>query len=343
MIGTFFKYLSATVAISTTGFAQPVLAALPATTVTPKVLIVTMFGSEAKPWEQHAKFTHTYPLPGLSADYPDLKCNDQAVCMLTTAMGYANAATTLTSVAFSSQLDLRQTYIIIAGIGGVDPRKGTLGSAHWAQYVIDGGLVHRIDARQMPKEWTTGMFALGTIHPGEKPKWHAGSEVFELNGALVNKAYMLSKNVELLDTPEAQADRKMFPVGSVATKAPFVSVCDTVSTDTFWVGSAIANAMDQYAKLLTDGAADVCTSQMEDNASLTALKRGADAGKLDFNRVLVLRTASDYDQEAPGQTPVQALAANGSGYKPAVVNAYRVADAVTQDIIAHWAQWQDGI
>ncbi|KFZ38539.1 hypothetical protein HR45_03685 [Shewanella mangrovi] len=319
------------------------VAAAPTSTIKPKVLVVTMFGSEATPWQQQAKLNQHYTLAGLSNKYPELQCNDAGLCMLTTDMGYANAASTLMAVVLNPQLDLQQSYIIIAGIGGVNPAYGTLGSAHWARYAVDGGLVHRMDARQMPKGWQHGLFALGASQPGEAPKWRAGTEVFQLNETLLQKAYQLSKDVSLLDTPEAQADRQIYPAGSIAAGAPFVSICDTVSADTFWVGSKIASAMEQHAAVLTEGKAHICTTQMEDNASLTALKRGADAGKLDFNRLLVLRTGSDFDQEGPGQTAADALAANGSGYKPAVINAYRVAHAVSEHIIQHWPQWQSGI
>ena len=54
--------------------------------------------------------------------------------------------------------------------------------------------------------------------------------------------------------------------------------------------------------MISDGAARYCTTQMEDNATLTALRRGADAGRLDFDRVAVLRTASNFDREPPGKT-----------------------------------------
>ena len=52
--------------------------------------------------------------------------------------------------------------------------------------------------------------------------------------------------------------------------------------DTYWHGSMIAEGMEEWAKAVTDGAANYCTTQMEDNATLTALRRGADAGLLDF-------------------------------------------------------------
>jgi hypothetical protein len=46
--------------------------------------------------------------------------------------------------------------------------------------------------------------------------------------------------------------------------------------DTYWHGSLIAEGMEEWTKVLTDGAANYCTTQMEDNATLTALRGSID-------------------------------------------------------------------
>lgn len=311
--------------------------------ITPKVMIVTSSSGDTKPWLEHIKFTQSIALSGLNPQHPDLYCTDDAVCLVTTGMGYANAATTMMALSFSARLDLSNTYFMIAGTGGIDPKYGTLGSAHWARYVVDGGLLHRIDAKQTPEKWQQTLFALGTHAPNKKPKIYAGTEVYHLNDALVNKAYKISQSVTLFDTEQAQKARASFPDYSIAAKKPSVSICDTLSSDTFWAGSRIAKAMHQHAALLTNGKAKICTTQMEDNASLTALKRAAEAGRLDFNRVLVLRTGANFDQETPKKSALETLTQDKSGALPATKNAYRVANAVIYHITHHWSQWQHGI
>ena len=47
-----------------------------------------------------------------------------------------------------------------------------------------------------------------------------------------------------------------------------------------------------------------CATQQEDNAHLEALLRGTLAGKVDFSRVAIMRTASDFDRAPPGETEV---------------------------------------
>ncbi|MBS3652459.1 purine nucleoside permease [Pseudaminobacter sp. 19-2017] len=313
-----------------------------AETISPKVLVVTMFGGEAKPWLEGEKLERKIAVPGLSKEYPEVACNNQDLCMMTTAMGYANAASSVSALVYSGLFDLKKTYILIAGIAGVDPSDGTLGSAHWARFAIDGGLRHDIDPRQIEADWPSGIVALGASRPGEKPKWSAGSEVYQLNEQFLQKAFALSKDVELADSDDAKAYRASYPAAPGSAE-PIVSICDTVSIDTYWHGSKLAEGMGDWAAMMTDGKANYCTTQMEDNASLTALKRAADAGLLDFDRVAVLRTASNFDREGPKQTAAQSLSAKSGGFGPATVNAYRVGAEVAHAIIENWAAWESGV
>src|ERR1700722_9082931 len=100
----------------------------------PKVLVVTMFGGEAKPWLQGETLTRRIAIPGLAKAHPEIACADGALCVMTTGMGYANAASSISALVFGGRFDLSKTYFLIAGIAGVDPAFGTLGSAHWARY-----------------------------------------------------------------------------------------------------------------------------------------------------------------------------------------------------------------
>ncbi|EXL08297.1 hypothetical protein BG46_01945 [Brucella anthropi] len=310
-----------------------------ASPIAPKVMVITMFGEEAKPWLEGEKFTQKIKLPGLSPEYPEIDCTAEGLCHMTTAMGFANAASATAAMALSDKLDLSHTYFLIAGIAGVDPKHGTLGSAHWAKYSVDANLNHRIDIREVPEGWPTDFFGLGAAKPGEKPKWAAGTEVFELNGKLADYALATTKGIELLDSDAAKEYRKHY-TQEAATGAPKVTICDTASGDTYWHGAKLGEAMTEWSKLLTDGKADYCTSQMEDNATLTSLKRAADAGKLDFNRIALLRTASNFDRQGKDQTAAESLAANSGGFPLATTNAYRVGKAYADSIIQNWNAWE---
>ena len=82
-----------------------------------------------------------------------------------------------------------------------------------------------------------------------------------------------------------------------------MALCDTVSVDTYWHGSLMSEAIETWTAVLERRRPPaIARTQMEDNATMTALRRGADAGRLDFDRVAVLRTASNFDREPPGKT-----------------------------------------
>ncbi|MFD9896746.1 purine-nucleoside phosphorylase [Mesorhizobium sp. NPDC059025] len=314
-------------------FAQP---------IAPKVLVVTMFGGETKPWLEGRKLDTRVKVPGLPKEYPEVACDAAGLCVMTTAMGYANAASSVSAVIYSGLFDLKQSYVLIAGIAGVDPGDGTLGSAHWARFAVDAGLRHEIDPRQIPADWPDGVVGLGAQKPGEKPKWGSGTEVYRLNEKLVNKAFTLTSGVELADSDEAKAYRAAYKTAP-GNAAPVVSICDTLSTDTYWHGSKTAESMGKWVSLLTDGAGNYCTTQMEDNASLTALQRGADAGLLQFDRIALLRTASNFDREPEGKTAIESLSADSGGFGPATANAYRVGSKFADTVINGWADWQKGV
>lgn len=310
--------------------------------ISPKVMVITMFSGEAKPWLDSEPLTHKVAVPGLSKAFPEVGCTDDGLCLMTTSMGYANAASSVSALVYSGLFDLSKTYFLIAGIAGVDPADGTLGSAHWARFAIDGGLQNAIDSREIPGDWATGYLAIGASRPGEKVELKYGSEIYRLNEDLLQKAYGLTKAVELADGDAAKAYRARYGAAP-ANAAPGVSICDTVSMDTWWHGSKHGAAMEAWAKMITNGEANYCTTQQEDNATLTALRRGADANLLDFDRIAVLRTASNFDREGSGQTPIESLTAKSGGYLPSVTNAYRVGAKFAHAIVADWKSWSAGV
>ncbi len=174
----------------------------PAAAATPvplpvKVLVVNLFGLEAAPWLKALQPQRDVPVPGLPADSPTVRCNGDGVCQMTTDMGHANAAASLMAVLYSGLFDLRRTYFLIAGIAGIDPARGTLGSVAWARYVVDAGIAHEIDARDLPEGWQDGYFGVFTNSSGQLPKFEYHSELFQLDEALLQKAFELSRPVTI--------------------------------------------------------------------------------------------------------------------------------------------------
>jgi hypothetical protein len=151
------------------------------------------FPSCTFPADLHFPSQVDYPFFGASPLFPYVSCQrTHEVCIVTTGEGEINAAATMMALSLSSLFDLTETYFLIAGIGGVNPYHGTLGTAAFASYSVQVGLSYELDARQMPANWTTGYWvrlppfsalslrlvffltssllqALGTSQPGELP------------------------------------------------------------------------------------------------------------------------------------------------------------------------------
>ena len=68
---------------------------------------------------------------------------------------------------------------------------------------------------------------------------------------------------------------------------------------------------------------------------------------MDINRVLVLRTASNFDQQRVGLTAAESLAetkvSKYSAYLPALDDAYRVGHVVVDRIVADWTETRERI
>jgi purine nucleoside permease len=95
----------------------------------------------------------------------------------------------------------------------------------------------------------------------------------------------------------------------------------------------------------TGGQGQFVTSAMEDTGVLQSLTFLHHAGRVDLDRVMVLRTVSNFDQPAIGLTPAESLASNAahhySAYLPALEAAYRVGNSVVSEIVTNWARYQD--
>jgi purine nucleoside permease len=311
-----------------------------------KVLIISMFEPEAAPWIEPLKLTEKVPVPGLLPESPALRCNSDDVCLLLAGMGHANVAASTLAVALDPRFDLRRTYFLIAGIAGIDPAQGTVGSAAWARYLVDFGIAHEIDAREMPKGWKTGYLGIMTKAPGIKPKFEYQTEVAQLDEALLQKALALTRGATLADNDKARAYRKLYP-RAPANQPPKVIQCDTLGGDTWWHGHRLGEHARDWTRLLTDGKATYCTTQQEDNATHNALMRAAAAGKVDLKRLAVLRTGSNFDRPYPGQSAHASLMASttggSGGFVPATQNLYNVGGLLVKDIVANWPQWREAV
>ena len=190
---------------------------------------------------------------GFSPLFPHAHCaSDYSVCQITTGESEINAAATVTALYLSPLFDLTKTYFLIAGIAGVNPYQGTLATAAFARFAIQVALQYELDAREIPSNWTTGYFAQGSLAPMEYPKSIYGTEVFELNVALRDKAMALASNVPLNDSAAATAYRAKYDYAP-ANEPPNVIAGDTACSDVYYSGHLLGEAFGNFTALLTNG------------------------------------------------------------------------------------------
>jgi purine nucleoside permease len=315
-----------------------------------KVVVVTMFErgadtgddpGEFQYWVEREKLDRVLPFP---AGYHDLRTNGQGVLGMVTGIGTAKAAASVMALGVDPRFDLRQAYWVVAGIAGIDPADGSLGSAAWAEWVVDGDIGHEIDAREIPGNWNTGFVPLRRSVPYEQPRRVPDEgEVYHLNAGLVEWAFLLTRNVKLDDNAAMRERREQFD-GVNARRPPFVLKGDTLSSSTFWHGKLLDQWANEWVKYHTDGKGNYVTSAMEDTGTLQSLTFLNKAGLVDRNRVLVLRAASNYDQQRAGISAAESLAETKIGsyvaYLPALEAAFRVGRAVVDELATHWDRYR---
>ena len=314
-----------------------------------KVVVVTAFergqdlGDAPGEFQLWVESEHLDLILDLPSGYHHLRMNKDGVLAMITGVGTAKAAASVMAVGLDPRFNFTKAYWIVAGIGGGDPADVSLGSAVWAEHVIDGDLAFEIDARQIPDSWPTGYVPLRKSVPYEEPvRSELEGELYTLNPELVGWAFRLTQNVPLADSEALRNARARFPGFPNAAKPPFVTKGDVLSASTFWHGSKMEEWANEWDRYYTGGKGNYMIAAMEDSGTLQALTFLSKSGRVDLKRVLVLRTVSNFDREAPGTTAAESLKTmifgNYSAYVPALEAAQIVGDKMVRDVVEHWAE-----
>ncbi|PQE15780.1 purine nucleoside permease protein [Rutstroemia sp. NJR-2017a BBW] len=323
-----------------------------ASVVKPKVFIISMFSPEADIWYENSNtegsignlLAKNITVPGFSPLFPQAHClEDGSVCQLTTGESEINAASTITALTLSPAFDLTSTYFLVAGIAGINPKYGSIADVAFSKYVIQVALQYEFDAREKPDNFSTGYFPQGSYAPDQYPANIYGTEVFEVNEPLRDLAVGFAKKATLNDSAEAVAYRPNYGSNSsdniyaAATHAPTVITCDTATSDVYFSGTLLGEAFENTTTLFTNGSGVYCMTAQEDNASLSALVRAAIYNIVDFSRIIIMRTASDFDRPYPGASPeFNLLYSNQGAFEPAIQNIYLAGTEVIKGLLDGW-------
>jgi purine nucleoside permease len=319
------------------------VASLRAEPIPVKVAIVVTFEvgqdrgdrpGEFQYWVERENWTHEIAVPGV--DHPVLTDDHGTIGVVSGTT--ARAGDQIMALVLSGQFDFTRTYWIINGIAGIDPAIGSIGSAAWSRYVIDGDIASEIDPRDGDPSWPYGIMPVMAPGPNQMPKQTDDSHpmVFPLNPALVKWAFALTAATPIPDSPEMKAFRAGYAGFPNAQKPPFVLLGESFGCNRYWHGATMTQWARDWTKLWTGGKGELGLSDMEDQGIAYALTRLTKMGRVDFERVLFLRTASNYTMPPPGGNAVRSLQADYQGYLSALEAAYRAGSKVAHALTADW-------
>lgn len=327
--------------------------------IRPKVVVVTYFEvgedvgdqpGELQFWVERDRLERKIEVPGMTRP---VRVNATGTeIAVAVGPGSIKPAVNLMALGADSRFDLRASHWLINGIAGISPRDGTIGSAVWTDFVVNGDLVKELDGRELPAGWPDGFVTLD----GGSPKDPKGGErweddvrlwqgadaranrrgnVIRLNQTLVRQAMALTKDMALAEDDQMRTLRLRY-TGFAGTKTgPKVMRGANLSTEVFWHGEKLDSWAHRWVAFETDGVAKFGTTAMNDSGALLALEALTKQGKAQWNNVLLLRTASNFDMPAPGTTAAENLAREQKGsysaYLPALEAAYRVGRKMVEE------------
>jgi purine nucleoside permease len=317
-----------------------------------RVVVVTMFEvgrdtgdtpGEFQYWVEREHLDRTWAFP--QGERTLRSTEDGSVLGVVTGMGTIHSAATIMALGLDPRFDLSRAYWIVAGIAGANPNVMSLGSAAWAEWVVDGDLGHEIDVREAPAGWTTGHIPLRKKAPFEQPVVAPEGQVFHLDPGLVEWAYLLTRDTVLPDSEALRRHRALYVGYPAAQEPPKVIKGDNLASMNYWHGALMNTWAEEWVAYYTGGRGRFADSAMEDTGTLQALAWLSRAGRVDARRALVLRTASNFDQQWPGATAVQSLSGESldkgySAYLPSLEAAYRVGSRVVHELTGHWGEFE---
>ncbi|OAP64641.1 hypothetical protein AYL99_00613 [Fonsecaea erecta] len=344
----FLKLLAAAAALAPMSAASPIEQRSDlvkrAAPISPKVVIISMFAPEAEVWYGIKEFdllAQNITVSGLSPLFPEVHCTAKGdVCQVVTGESEINAASTISAFVHSPKFNLTKSYFMVAGIAGVNPKVATLGAVTFAKYAVQVALQYEFDIRDIPSNFTTGYIPFGVDAPDDYPATIYGTEVFEVNEALRDVAISLASGAKLNDSTASQDYRAKYAAESIyaaGAKGPSVVGCDVATSDVYYSGTHLSEAFENTTTIWTNGSGVYCTTAQEDNASLEAIMRAAATNLTDFSRVIVMRTASDFDRPPPSISQIQNLLyVDQGGFEPAIQNIYLAGVRVVEGILDGW-------
>jgi purine nucleoside permease len=326
------------------------------------ILAVPLLQAQQKPWPIRFVIVTTFEVGADTGDIPGefqywverehldeklefpggthaLRTNaEHTVLGMVSGTTLVNATASMMALGLDPRFDLTHSYFLINGIAGVDPNDASIGSAAWANYVV-GDVAREIDPRDAPADWPYGLFPNGASgpRPATLPAvtWMR-SNLYILNPKLAAWAFEQTRNLKLGDDPVVAKFRAGFTGFPNAQRPPFVLMGDSFASDYYWHGAIMTQYANDWVALYTGGKGNFVMTEMEDSGFMNALERLNAMRRVDYQRVMVLRTGSNYSMPRPGHTAVESVTAPYIGSGLALNAAWLCGSTVMHQILEHW-------
>jgi purine nucleoside permease len=118
---------------------------------------------------------------------------------------------------------------------------------------------------------------------------------------------------------------------------------DALGSIRYWHGATRTEWARDWVRMWTKGKGTFATTSMEAQTFTGSLMHMADEGHVDFSRVMVLRTASNYCMPLPGEDVLSTIGDESLGTRAALEASYRVGSAVAHELLEHWALYEDKV
>ncbi|NLI27968.1 MAG: purine nucleoside permease [Acetobacter sp.] len=324
--------------------------------IEPKVIVVAGWENGADTgdapgeyqfWVERLHLDQTVPVTGIPTQI--LRRNKDGVYGIVLKDG----VTDLTALALDPHFDLRHTYWIFTGISGVNPNVASAGSVAWARWVVDGDALREIDDRAIPAGWPYGLYAIGAEKPNTLPDNpnHYGSvtdvaqltKAYPLNQGLEHWAYTISKDVPLKDNPVLAERRTQWKNYPNAQKPPVVIEGETLGALRYWHGKERNQWAEDWVRLWTRNQGQFVMTNEESQTNQVEMRRLAKFGYIDPDRIMVLRSGSNFSMPAPDMSITKSIGDEGPGQVTAFDNNERVGAPVIAELVAHWGQYRTHI
>jgi purine nucleoside permease len=115
---------------------------------------------------------------------------------------------------------------------------------------------------------------------------------------------------------------------------------DSLGTARYWHGAKRTQWARDWVKEWTGGKGTFSTTSMEQPDYIGTLTSMADKGFVDINRVMLMRTASNFCMPPPGQGAETTIGDESMGTDIALESAYRTGSVVVHELLRNWDKYE---